>query len=115
MNTNAGLTASFWVTIILQTIGAVDLPGKGVRKMPSPRNYVLTRIDLTNTGAGPIDFRLDARREWKMNPSQIEEEMAAFYDHLGDGTWIRETGVFVISRFAGPPVAGASTAGQGQY
>ena len=74
-----------------------------------------TRIDLTNTGAGPIDFRLDARREWKMNPSQIEEEMAAFYDHLGDGTWIRETGVFVISRFAGPPVAGASTAGQGQY
>lgn len=44
MNTNAGLTASFWVTIILQTIGAVDLPGKGVRKMPSPRNYVLTCI-----------------------------------------------------------------------
>ncbi len=44
MNTNAGLTSSFWVAIILQTLGAVDLPGMGPRKMPAPKDYVLTSI-----------------------------------------------------------------------
>lgn len=29
-----------WVMVILQTLGAVDMPGKGVRKLPSPRVYV---------------------------------------------------------------------------
>lgn len=29
-----------WVMIVLQTLGAVDMPGKGVRKLPSPRVYV---------------------------------------------------------------------------
>jgi nitrate/nitrite transporter NarK len=34
------LQTSFWVMILIQTIGAVDLPGKGERKMPAPREYV---------------------------------------------------------------------------
>lgn len=35
-----GLQTSFWAMIALQTIGSVDLPGKGARKLPSPRQYV---------------------------------------------------------------------------
>ena len=34
------LSASFWVMVIVQTIGAVDMPGSGPRKMPAPRQYV---------------------------------------------------------------------------
>lgn len=33
------LQASFWIMVILQTIGSVDMPGRGARKMPSPRSY----------------------------------------------------------------------------
>ena len=33
------LQTSFWIMIILQTIGSVDMPGRGPRKMPSPRSY----------------------------------------------------------------------------
>jgi hypothetical protein len=33
------LQSSFWVMVILQTIGSVDMPGRGPRKMPSPRSY----------------------------------------------------------------------------
>lgn len=39
MNEN-GLQTSFWVMIIVQTLGSVDMPGHGPRKMPSPRQYV---------------------------------------------------------------------------
>lgn len=74
-----------------------------------------SRVDLTDANAGPIDFRLDARREWKMTPSQIVEEMAAFYLLLGAGTWTREAGVYVIPRFGGPASAGDAYAGQGEY
>ncbi len=74
-----------------------------------------TRVDLTDANAGAIDFRLDARRLWKMNPSQLIEEMAAFYMWLGNGVWTREAGVFVIPRFAGPSDAGDGGAGQGEY
>lgn len=34
------LQASFWTMIVLQSIGSVDMPGRGARKMPSPRSYV---------------------------------------------------------------------------
>lgn len=34
------LTTSFWLMLGIQTIGSVDMPGKGARKMPSPRQYV---------------------------------------------------------------------------
>lgn len=33
------LQASFWVMVLLQTIGSVDAPGRGPRKMPAPRAY----------------------------------------------------------------------------
>lgn len=74
-----------------------------------------TRIDLTDANAGAIDFRLDARRIWKMTPSQLIEEMNAFYQMLAAGTWTRETGVFVVPRFSGPPDAGDNFCGQGEY
>lgn len=34
------LAASFWTMIFLQTIGSVDMPGSGNRKMPAPHMYV---------------------------------------------------------------------------
>ena len=74
-----------------------------------------TRIDWTDANAGPIDFRLDARRIWKMSPSQIIEEMAAFYPAIGAGTWVREAGVFVVPRYSGASSAGDNMAGQGEY
>lgn len=74
-----------------------------------------SRVDLTDANAGALDFRLDARRLWKMNPSQIVEEMAGFYLFLGAGTWTRDTGVYVIPRFAGHANAGDAAAGQGEY
>jgi hypothetical protein len=77
-----------------------------------------TRVDLTDANAGAIDFRLDARRIWKMTPSQLIEEMNAFYQPLALGTtggWTRETGVFVVPRFSGPTSAGDSYSSQGEY
>lgn len=77
-----------------------------------------TRVDLTDANAGAIDFRLDARRIWKMTPSQLIEEMTAFYQMLALGTaggWTRETGVFVVPRYSGPVNSGDNFAGQGEY
>jgi hypothetical protein len=37
------LNASFWVMILMQTLGSVDpMPGMGPRKMPSPKAYITT-------------------------------------------------------------------------
>jgi hypothetical protein len=33
------VATSFWVMILLQTIGSVDMPGQGNRKLPAPRQY----------------------------------------------------------------------------
>jgi hypothetical protein len=74
-----------------------------------------SRVDLTDANAGALDFRLDARRVWKMTPSQVIEEMSAFYQALALGTWTRETGVYVIPRYSGAPNAGDNYAGQGEY
>jgi hypothetical protein len=74
-----------------------------------------SRVDLTDANAGAIDFRLDSRRIWKMTPSQLVEEMNAFYQPLALGTWVRETGVYVVPRFGGAPNAGDQFAGQGEY
>lgn len=38
--TGDSLQTSFWLMIMLQTIGSVDMPGRGARKMPAPRQYV---------------------------------------------------------------------------
>lgn len=40
MNYANGVQTSFWIMIVLQTIGGVDMPGKGNRKMPAPRRYL---------------------------------------------------------------------------
>lgn len=37
----SSLNTSFWIAILMQTIGSVDMPGRGPRKMPSPRQYVV--------------------------------------------------------------------------
>lgn len=73
-----------------------------------------TRQALTDALCGPIDFRLDSRRMWKRNPTQIVEEMYRFYDFLKNGTSAKEVGVYVIPRFAGPNTAGEND-GQGEY
>lgn len=40
MNYNRQLQASFWLMLAVQTIGSLDMPGKGPRKLPSPRSFV---------------------------------------------------------------------------
>lgn len=40
MNSDDSLQASFWLMVALQTIGSVDMPGSGDRKMPAPRSYL---------------------------------------------------------------------------
>lgn len=40
MNDRRLLSSTFWAMLILQTVGSVDLPGLGPRKMPAPRQYV---------------------------------------------------------------------------
>lgn len=40
MNDRRLLSATFWAMVIVQTIGSVDLPGYGTRKLPSPKQYV---------------------------------------------------------------------------
>lgn len=42
MSEETSLQASFWLMIVLQTMGSVDMPGSGDRKMPSPRAYLAT-------------------------------------------------------------------------
>jgi hypothetical protein len=78
-------------------------------------NATASRVNLTDANAGPIDARLDNRRLWKMNQSQLVEEMQAFYGLLGGGVWSREAGVYCYSRFAGPADANDAFAGQGEY
>lgn len=40
MDDDRSLQASFWIMVLLQTMGSVDMPGKGPRKMPAPRAYM---------------------------------------------------------------------------
>jgi hypothetical protein len=63
------------------------------------RNSLGARVNLTDANAGPLDFRLDNRRLWKMNPSQVVEEMQWFFEQIANGTQARDTGVYVIPRF----------------
>jgi hypothetical protein len=66
------------------------------------RNSLNQRIDLTDTNAGTIRFRLDNRVLWNMRPSQIIEEMFDFYTEFLGNSFTRETGVYVIPRFRNP-------------
>lgn len=40
MSDERSVTAAMWLMLVLQTIGSVDMPGRGPRKMPAPRSYV---------------------------------------------------------------------------
>ena len=40
MNNQGALQTTFWTMILIQTVGSVDMPGRGARKMPSPHQYV---------------------------------------------------------------------------
>jgi hypothetical protein len=40
MVSNFAVASAFWTMIALQTLGSVDMPGKGERKLPSPRAYL---------------------------------------------------------------------------
>lgn len=44
MDAVSSLQASFWLMVVIQTIGSVDMPGRGPRKMPSPRAYGATIV-----------------------------------------------------------------------
>lgn len=66
------------------------------------RNSLGARVDLTDAGAGTIRFSMDDRNYWKRTASQWVEAMADFYDDFGNGTWTRETGVYIIPRFRKP-------------
>lgn len=77
-------------------------------------NTLQTRQDLTDAGAGPIQFRQDSRSLWRANITQVVEDMTSFYTALGNGVWTREAGVYVIPRFAGPADPGANDS-QGEY
>lgn len=77
-------------------------------------NTLQTRYDLTDAGAGSMDFRQDARRLWKMNPTQLVEHMMSFYTNLGNGVWTKDIGVYCVPRFAGPADPGANDS-QGEY
>jgi hypothetical protein len=75
------------------------------------RDSTGARINLTDANTGPLRFRNDQRSLWVMNPSQIVEEMQAFYCRWYGGGYTtnstvpgftRETGVYVIPRFRDP-------------
>lgn len=44
MNYDRQLQGSFWLMLAVQTIGALDMPGHGPRKLPAPRAYVAAII-----------------------------------------------------------------------
>lgn len=47
MNDKETVTTTMWIMLVLQTIGSVDMPGKGERKLPSPRSFVAIIITWT--------------------------------------------------------------------
>lgn len=40
MDPNRSLSSSFLLMLLLQTVGSVDMPGHGGRKLPAPRAYM---------------------------------------------------------------------------
>ncbi len=81
----------------------LELVGQEIRALGFIiRDSTGARIDLTDTGAGSIIFTMDDRTFWKRLASQWVEEMNSFYDKLADGTWTRETGVYIIPKFRKP-------------
>lgn len=50
MNPNRQLQGSFWLMIAIQTITAIDMPGRGRRKLPAPRAYVAAIVTWSILG-----------------------------------------------------------------
>jgi uncharacterized protein YhhL (DUF1145 family) len=46
VDSSQSIEAAMWVMVVLQTLGAVDMPGRGKRKLPSPRVYVSVIISF---------------------------------------------------------------------
>jgi hypothetical protein len=40
MDSSDSVTTAMWLMVLIQTIGSVDPPGTGERKLPAPRAYV---------------------------------------------------------------------------
>jgi len=64
---NSGsVSAAFWVSVFLHTIGSVDMPGKGERKMPAPRSYVaiITLFSILHLVADAGQERVASAAAW---------------------------------------------------
>lgn len=53
MNYDRQIQTSFFVMLAVQTIGSIDMPGKGKRKLPSPRAYVAAVVVWAVLGIVP--------------------------------------------------------------
>lgn len=62
----SSVSVAFWVMVALQTLGSVDMPGKGERKMPAPRSYIATIALFSVLGvvADTIAERAAAAAAW---------------------------------------------------
>lgn len=65
MSSKRVLDATFWSMVVLNTIGSIDPPGSGGRKMPAPRVYVAAVVLWSILGlvaeAGPNQGRVAAK------------------------------------------------------
>ena len=65
MGSKKVLHTTFWAMVVLNTIGSIDPPGSGGRKMPAPRVYVAAVVLWSILGlvaeAGSNQARLAAR------------------------------------------------------
>lgn len=81
----------------------LELTGQEIRALGFiVRDSTGARVDLTDAGAGTITLSMDDRVYWKRTASQWIEEMCDFYTALGNGTWTRDVGVFIVPRFRQP-------------
>ena len=84
------LNATFWTMIVLQTIGSVDMPGMGNRKLPAPRAYVAIVVLW-----GSLSIAADLGQERIANAMAVlvtltgavvgpfGQRLASFYDSVG--------------------------------
>jgi hypothetical protein len=68
MNPSQTLETTLWIQMLLQTIGAVDMPGAGPRKLPSPAAYASSIAVWTILGfaadSGPSGARAARSFAW---------------------------------------------------
>lgn len=46
MDDEKSVEVALWILLLVQTIGSVDLPGRGPRKMPAPRSYLIILVGM---------------------------------------------------------------------